>query len=64
MMSPSNAGRTLVDVVPSYGLVPSLTPSSNLAARTKYTVKMSGGVKDLAGNALAPYTWSFTTGNT
>jgi hypothetical protein len=40
----------------------SLCPSSNLAARTKYTVKMSGGVKDLAGNALAPYTWSFTTG--
>jgi probable HAF family extracellular repeat protein len=42
-----------------------LTPSSNLAARTKYTAKLSGGVKDLAGNALAnvPYTWSFTTGS-
>ena len=40
-----------------------LKPSSNLAAKTKYTVKLSGGVKDLAGNALAPYTWSFTTGS-
>jgi probable HAF family extracellular repeat protein len=42
-----------------------LTPSTNLAAKTKYTVKMTGGVKDLAGNALAnaPYTWSFTTGS-
>jgi hypothetical protein len=40
-----------------------LTPSSNLQAKTKYTVNMSGGVKDLAGNELAPYTWGFTTGN-
>jgi hypothetical protein len=38
-----------------------LKPGSNLEARTKYTVNMSGGVKDLAGNALAPYSWSFTT---
>jgi probable HAF family extracellular repeat protein len=40
-----------------------LTPSSTLEARTKYTAKISGEVKDLAGNALAPYTWSFTTGS-
>ena len=38
-----------------------LTPSSTLGARTKYTAKMSGGVKDLAGNALAAYSWNFTT---
>ena len=39
-----------------------LKASANLEARTKYTVKMSG-VKDLAGNALTAYTWSFTTGS-
>jgi len=41
----------------------SLCPSSNLAARTKYTVKLTSGVKDLAGNALVAYSWSFTTGS-
>jgi hypothetical protein len=42
-----------------------LTPSTNLDARTKYTAKITGDAKDLAGNALAnaPYTWSFTTGS-
>jgi hypothetical protein len=40
-----------------------LTPSTSLAARTKYTAKLSSGVKDLAGNALTAYTWSFTTGS-
>ncbi len=42
-----------------------LTPSQALAASTSYTSAVtggSGGVKDLAGNALAAnYTWSFTT---
>ena len=40
-----------------------LTPETYLAARTKYTAKVSSGVvKDLAGNALtADYSWSFTT---
>jgi len=41
-----------------------ITPSSRLAANTKYTVKLSPGVVDLAGNELAAYTWSFTTGST
>jgi probable HAF family extracellular repeat protein len=42
-----------------------LTPSFNLAARTKYTAKITRDAKDLAGNALAnaPYTWNFTTGS-
>jgi hypothetical protein len=44
-----------------------LTPSSTLDAKTKYTANIQGGtsgVKDLAGNALAPdYTWTFTTGS-
>jgi Ca2+-binding RTX toxin-like protein len=43
-----------------------LTPSSDLEANTTYTATVKGGpggVKDLAGNALAQdYTWTFTTG--
>jgi hypothetical protein len=51
----------------------SLDPSSNLAANTKYTVKITGGtngVKDLAGNQLGggnkasgDFWWNFTTGS-
>ena len=40
-------------------------PSANLAIRTRFTATVRGGatgVKDLAGNPLAPsMTWSFTT---
>jgi WD40 repeat protein len=43
-----------------------LTPTNSLAASTSYTAKLkggAGGIKDLAGNALAAdYSWSFTTG--
>jgi methionine-rich copper-binding protein CopC len=38
-----------------------LTPQSPLAYSTSYTVNLSGA-KDLAGNTMAPLTWSFTTG--
>ena len=45
------------------GTVATFKPSSNLAINTLYTVKMTTGVKDLAGNSLAQEkTWSFTTG--
>jgi len=38
-------------------------PASNLAYNTVYTVTITTGVKDLAGNAMAaPYTLSWTTG--
>lgn len=37
-------------------------PSGNLSYSTSYTAKITSGVKDLAGNALASdFTWSFTT---
>jgi hypothetical protein len=37
-------------------------PASNLAASTKYTVTITTGVKDTAGNAMqAPFTFDFTT---
>ena len=39
------------------------TPDSNLLFNTVYTVTLSTGITDLAGNALdADYVWSFTTG--
>jgi hypothetical protein len=41
------------------------TPTSNLASGTTYTVTMTTGVKDVAGNALASNNvWTFTTGTT
>ena len=41
-----------------------LTPSSALASSTKYTAMVSGA-RDSAGDPMiAPFSWSFTTGNT
>ncbi|RKO20978.1 serine protease [Pseudarthrobacter phenanthrenivorans] len=43
-----------------------LDPQQALAAKTKYTVTVTGGgtaVRDLAGNQLASRTWQFTTGS-
>lgn len=39
----------------------SFTPSAALATSTLYTLTVTGAVKDLAGNAMAPAAWSFTT---
>ena len=38
-----------------------LNPSANLKRRKTYVLKLSSGIKDNAGNALAPYSWSVTT---
>jgi subtilisin family serine protease len=43
-----------------------LDPQQSLAAKTKYTVTVTGGsagVRDLAGNAFAGRNWQFTTGS-
>lgn len=43
-----------------------LDPQAALAAKTKYTVTVSGGataIRDLAGNPLGTRTWQFTTGS-
>lgn len=43
-----------------------LDPQQPLAAKTKYTVTVTGGgtaVRDLAGNQLTGRTWQFTTGS-
>jgi len=38
------------------------TPSANLAETTTYTATLSTAITDVAGNPLAEYSWSFTTG--
>ncbi|WP_307613111.1 Ig-like domain-containing protein [Pseudarthrobacter sp. W1I19] len=40
--------------------IATLDPTSDLAANTMYTAKISG-VKDVAGNGMADKTWTFTT---
>ncbi len=37
-------------------------PTANLASDTRYTVRLSNGIRDVAGNALVPVSWSFLTG--
>lgn len=41
-----------------------INPDADLAAGTTHTVVLTDGVRDLAGNALAPTTWTFTTSGT
>jgi Domain of unknown function (DUF4082)/Bacterial Ig-like domain/Purple acid Phosphatase, N-terminal domain/Bacterial Ig domain len=53
----SVAGTTSYDVNSD---VASFTPTSALAAGTAYSVTVTGA-KDLAGNTMAPATWTFST---
>src|SRR5439155_13604898 len=59
-------GTTAVAGTVSYaGVTATFTPASALAPLTKYTVTVTTGARDLAGNALASnFVWSFTTGAT
>jgi len=59
-------GTTQISGFVTYsGTTATFAPASNLASSTKYTVTITTGAKDLAGNALANnYVWSFTTGAT
>ncbi len=43
--------------------VATLVPSAPLLANTQYTVSLTNAIKDIAGNAINPLTWSFTTGS-
>jgi hypothetical protein len=70
------SGTTVVLRSPTGALIPAavtynpttrmviLNPTATLAARTKYTATLTGGVagiRDAAGNSLAATIWSFTT---
>jgi hypothetical protein len=47
------------------GMTAKFTPSVSLSPNTIYTVSITTGAKDIAGNALAASTsWNFTTGTT
>lgn len=57
-----NGSTTVPGTVNYSGTSASFTPSADLAPNTKYTVTVTTGAKDLAGNALAAdYVFSFTT---
>lgn len=49
-------------VVTSVGNNAVFNPAGNLAANTQYTATITTGAMDLAGNAFAGATWTFTTG--
>jgi hypothetical protein len=67
------AGGAAVTAAVTYNAtthVATLNPTATLAANTKYTATLVGGpltgptpnIRDVAGNALANKSWSFTTG--
>jgi hypothetical protein len=57
-------GTTPVSGTVTYsGVTAVFAPTSTLASNTEYTITITTGVKDLAGNAMASnYVWSWTTG--
>ena len=59
-------GTTLITgslVYGSSGTTAVFTPTATLAINTAFTVTVTSGAMDLAGNPLAaPYSWTFTTG--
>jgi hypothetical protein len=40
-----------------------LNPTGTLLAKTQYTITLTGGVRDIAGNRLTTMTWTFTSGS-
>ena len=61
----TTATGTLITSVVSYNAttrVLTINPNATLAANTLYTVRLSAGMRDAAGNPLPATTWSFTTG--
>ena len=61
-------GATMAATVSRYGTTNQwiLNPSATLAAKTRYTVTVTGGpaaIRDLAGNPLKSASWTFTTGS-
>lgn len=59
----SDGTNAVTGTVTYLGTTATFTPSANLAYSTSYTATITTGAKDLAGNAIAAYIWSFTTGS-
>jgi hypothetical protein len=59
----NSAGTSIAGTVTydSTSKTAALKPSGNLAYSTSYTTTLTNGIKDIAGNALATTSWSFTT---
>jgi hypothetical protein len=58
-------GTAVVSASVSYSArtrVATVNPTRTLSASTSYTVSLGSGVKDSAGNALKPMSWTFKTG--
>jgi hypothetical protein len=43
------------------GAVAQFVPSDRLSSQTTYTAAVTADVTDLAGKALVPHSWTFTT---
>jgi hypothetical protein len=56
------AGNLVQGTVNCNGAVVTFVPHKALAFKTLYQVTLTSGIEDLAGNSLAQYYWSFTTG--
>ncbi len=52
---------TAVVTLSANGRTATLNPSVTLRPSTQYTVRVTSGITDIAGNPLVPYSWSFTT---
>ncbi len=58
----SAAGVPVAGVVTYGSLVATFNPTTDLAANTLYTAALDATVNDVAGVALVPKSWTFTTG--
>ncbi|GAA1496759.1 Ig-like domain-containing protein [Paeniglutamicibacter kerguelensis] len=61
LTSPSGANVSASVSYSTSSRTATLNPSSTLAANTRYTVRLSSGIRDNGGNALTATSWSFTT---
>ncbi len=58
-----NGNESIAGDVSYQGVTASFNPSADLLPSTEYTAKLTTGINDLAGNAMAnEYSWKFTTG--